>query len=80
MYKKSKDVTMHKIFLRNTRVSRRILFKTDSYQGSLYKRSLYFVESNLWDTLSLETIDLPDNYSFKTRIKRLNCQCVDLLT
>ena len=80
MYKKSKDVTMHKIFLRNTKVSRRILFKTDSYQGSLYKRSLYFVVSNLWDTLSLETIDLPDNYSFKTRIKRLNCQYVDLLT
>ena len=65
MYKKSKDVSMHKVFPRN---SRRIVFKTDGYQGSLYKRSPYFVGSNLWDKLPLEIIEMPDIYSFKTRV------------
>ena len=80
MYKKSKDVTMHKVFPRNTRVSRRIVFKTDGYQGSLYKRSPYFVGSNLWDKLPLEIIEMPDIYSFKTRVKKINCYYVDLLS
>ena len=47
MFKKRGDVTMHKVFARNTRVSRRTVFKTDGYQGSLYKRSPYFVGCNL---------------------------------
>ena len=43
MYKKSKDITMYNVFPRNTRVSRRKVFKSDSYEGTLYKRSPYFV-------------------------------------
>ena len=39
MYKKSKDLTLHKVFVRNTRESARIVFKTDTYEGQLYKRS-----------------------------------------
>ena len=54
-------------------------FKITSLEQRLYKRSPYFVCSNLRDALSLEIIDLPDIYSFKTRIKRLNYQYVDLL-
>ena len=79
MYKKSKDVTMHKVFARNTRVSRRVVFKTDSYEGTLYKRSPYFVGSKLWNDLTLDTIDLPDVFTFKARLKRLNREYVDLL-
>ena len=80
MYKKSKDITMHKVFARNTRVSRRIVFKTDGYQGGLYKRSPYFVGCNLWDSLALDIIEMPDIVSFKTRLKRLNQHYVDLLS
>ena len=36
MNKKSKDVILHKVFVRNTRESNRIIFKTDQYEGSLY--------------------------------------------
>ena len=79
MYKKKCDVTMHKVFPRNTRFSRRIVFKTDSKEGALYKRSPYFVGAKLWDSLSLDTIDLPDIYTFKARLKRLNPVYVDLL-
>ena len=66
MYKKSK------LFPRNTRISRRIVFKTDRYEGTLYKRSPYFVGSKLWDSLSMEIIEMPDIYSFnfKTRLRR----------
>ena len=69
MYKKSKDVFLHKVFPRNTRRSNRIVFKTDSYEGTLYKRSPYFVGTKLWNELKMETITLPDIYSFKTSIK-----------
>ena len=67
MYRKSKDVTMHKCFPRNTRGSRRIVFKTDSYEGSLYKHSPYFVGSKLWNALPQDIIELPDTYTFKDR-------------
>ena len=79
MFKKSKDFTMHKVFPRNTRNSMRIVFKTDNYEGSLYKRSPYFVGSKLWDLLPREIIEIPDIYSFKMRLKRLNKTYVDLL-
>ena len=36
MYKKSKDVTLHKVFARNTCESTNIVFKTDRYDDSLY--------------------------------------------
>ena len=32
----SKDIAMHKVFIRNTRISRRIVFKTDSNEDTLY--------------------------------------------
>ena len=63
MYNKSMDVTIHKVFPRNTRNSRRIVLKTDAYQNSLYKHSQYFVRTTLWDALPREIIDLPDIYS-----------------
>ena len=71
MYKKSKDISMYKVFPRDTRNSRRIVFRTDTYEGSLYKRSPYFVGSKLWDALPKDIINLPDIFSVKTRIKRL---------
>ena len=69
MHEKSKGVTMHKVFSRNTRQSNRIVFKTDNYEGALYKRSPYFVGSKLWNQLPQEIIDTPDLYTFKTRLK-----------
>ena len=70
---------MHKVFPRHTRISRRIVFKTNSYQGSLYKHSPYFVGTTLWDKLPRDTIDLPDIHSFEKKVKGMNCQYVDLL-
>ena len=64
---------MHKVFIRDTRISKRIVFKTDSYEGTLYKQSPYFVGSKLWDGLPTDVIELPDMFSFKARIKRMNC-------
>ena len=68
------------MFPRNTRMSDRIVFKTAAKEGTLYKRSPYFVGAKLWDTLSLHDIDLPDIYAFKSRLKRLNRVYLDLLT
>ena len=55
MYKKSKDPGLHKVFPRNTRASNRIVFKTDQYEGTLYKRSPYFLGSKLWNDLPLDS-------------------------
>ena len=43
LYKKKGDVSMHKVFPRNTRFSRRIVFKTDSKEVAHYKRSPYIL-------------------------------------
>ena len=51
MYEKSKDVLLHKTFPRNTGASTRIVFKTDHYEGTLYKRSPYYVGTKLWNAL-----------------------------
>ena len=79
MYKKSKDVTMHKVFPRNTRNSMHIVFKTDGYQGGLNKHSPNFVGTTLWDALLREIIEMPDIYSFEKRVTGLNCRYIDLL-
>ena len=65
----SKDLSLHKVFARNTRGSHRLVFKTDQYEGTLYKRSPYFTGTNLWNDLSTSDIELPDVFSFKKRLK-----------
>ena len=80
MYKKSKDYTMHKVFPRNTRRSNRIVFKTDTYEGTLYKRSPYFVGSKLWDKLPMDVIEAPNIFVFKKMLRRMNVTYVDLLS
>ena len=80
MYKKSRDLTLHRVFPRNTRMSNRIVFKTANNEGTLYKRSPYFVGSKLWDLLSQHDIELPDLFTFKMRLKRLNRVYIDLLS
>ena len=79
MYKKSKDYTMHKVFPRNTRASNRIVFKTDNYEGSLYKHSPYFVGCKLWDVLPIDVIESQEIFEFKKVIKRMNKKYIDLL-
>ena len=69
MYKKSKDISLHKVFVKNTRGSNRIDFKTDQYEGTLYKRSPYFFGAKMWDALPLEDIELPDIFSFTKKVK-----------
>ena len=71
MYKKSKDLTMHKIFPRNTRESTRIVFKTDRYEGSLYNRSPYFVGSKLWDRLPPDVILSQNIFEFRKHFETL---------
>ena len=66
-------------FPKNTRGSTRTVFKTSNYEGALYKRSPYFVGAKLSDSLSVSDIELPDIYSFKSRLKRLNNVYIDLL-
>ena len=78
-YKKRRDVSLHKVFPRNTRRSIRIVFKTANYPGTLYERSPYFFVAKLWDDLSIADIELPDIFSFKKRLKRLNHVYKDLL-
>ena len=79
MYKKSKDISMLKVFPRNTRRSTRIVFRTDNYEGTLYKRGPYFQGCKFWDNLPLDVVELPDIFSFKIKLKRLNSVYVDLL-
>ena len=79
MYKKSHDVSLHKIFPRNTRRSVRMVFKTSNYEGTLYKRSPYFVGARVWDNLPVEVIEFPDIYMFKSTLKMLNSGYTDLL-
>ena len=58
----------------------RVVFKTDSYEGTLlYKSSPYFVGAKLWDNLTLDNIELSDVFAFKARLKRLNKGYIDLL-
>ena len=64
MYKKSKDLSLHKVFARNTCGSDRIVFKTDQYEGTLSKRSPYFIGSKMWDALPVSDIELPDIFFF----------------
>ena len=78
MYKKSTDITMHKTFPRNTRMSNRTVFKTDNKEGSLHKQSPYFVGAKLWDSPNLSIIVLPDMFSFKKRLNDMNKVYVDL--
>ena len=70
MYKKSKDRSLHKIFVRDTRVSKRIV---------LYKQSPYFVGTKLWNELPKIDIEMPDIFSFKKSIKHNNNVYIDLL-
>ena len=70
--KRCKTVTMHRVFPRNTWRSTRIVFRTDSKEGTLYKRSPFCVGSKLWDALSVDPIELPDVFVLKTRLKRLS--------
>ena len=79
MYKKSTNPTMHKVFPRNTRQSTRIVFRTDKYEGGIYKRSPYFVGTKLWDKLPLNVIESPNMFVFRNNIRRLDKTYVDLL-
>ena len=79
MYKKSKDLTLRKVFPRNTRESVRLVFKTDQYEGALDKRSPYFIGSKLWDALPISDIECPDIFSFRKRLRTYNRVYLNLL-
>ena len=79
MYKKSKDLSLKKVLPRNTRASNRFVFKTDHYEGTLYKRSPYFLGAKLWDNLPVLLTEVPCILEFKKRIKSNNRKYVDLL-
>ena len=79
MYKKILDYTVHKVFPRNTRESNRIVFRTDGYEGALYKCSPYFIGAKLWDRLPCDVIELPNIFVFKNTLRHMNNHCVDLL-
>ena len=79
MYKKSKDLSLLKVFPRITSGSQRVVFKTDHYEGTLYKRSPYFIGTKLWNDLGAHDISLPDIFSFKKCLRRKNMRYVDLL-
>ena len=68
---------MHRVFPRNTRESTRTVFKTDRYEGGLYKRSPYFVGAKLWD--GLDVIESENIFVFKKAIRCMNKEYVDLL-
>ena len=66
---------MHTFFLRYTR---RIIFKTDAYEGTLYKRSPYFVGTKPWDALPIDVTDIPDVLTFKVRLRWFGANPVKL--
>ena len=68
---------MH-FFARNTRGSKRIVFKTEHYEGTLYKRSPYFLGAKLWDALAISHIELSDIFAFRKRLKAMNRTYVKL--
>ena len=79
MYKKSRHASLLQVFPRNTRDSTRTVFRTANFEGTLYKCSPFFVGAKLWDTMAARDIELPDMFSFKVRLKRLNNVHIDLL-
>ena len=79
VYKKSKDLTLRKVFPRNKRESVRLVFKTDQYEGALYKRSPYFIGSKLWDALPISDIECPDIFSFRKHLRTHNRVYLNLL-
>ena len=79
MYKKCKTNELHRVFPRNTRASDPLVFKTDHYEGTLYKRSPYFLGAKMGDELPRADIDLPDIFAFKKRLKSRNMKYVNLL-
>ena len=70
MYKKSKDVTMHKVFPRNTRGSMHIVL-IPKREHCISEVLSYFVGAKLWDALTIDTIELRDVFAFKTRLNML---------
>ena len=78
MYKRRNDVSLLKVFPRNTRRSTRKVFKTANFEGTLYKRSPFYVGANLWDSMAEHDIDMPDIYTFKNRLKKLQNVYIDL--
>ena len=40
---------------------------------------LYVIKKTVWIYLNIDTIELPDVFTFKARLKRLNNEYVDLL-
>ena len=58
-------------------MSRHTVLKTDHYEGTLYKRSPYFLGSKLLDGLPIGDIELPDIFAFK---KRLYFICIFIYT
>ena len=65
IYKKSKDLSLKKVFPRNMRASNQFVFKTDHYEGTLYKRSPYFLGAKLWDNLPVLLTEVPCIFKFK---------------
>ena len=63
MFKKSKYQSLYKICPRNTCETKRTVFKTDHCEGTLYKRSPYFQGCKLWDSLSIDDIEVPDIFA-----------------
>ena len=56
------------------------MFRTDKYEGGIYKRSPYFVATKLWDNLPLNVIESPNMFVFRNNIRRLNKTYVNLLS
>ena len=69
MYKKSCDISLLKVFPRNTRRSTRIAFKTANFESSLYKHSPYFVRAKLLDSMPEDDLGAPDLLRLKLGLK-----------
>ena len=78
MYKQRNDVSLLKVFPRNTHRSTLKVFKTANFEGTLYKRSPFYVGAKLWDSMAEHDIDMPDIYTFKNRLKKLQNVYIDL--
>ena len=71
MYNHKQTLNVRRVHARPTRNALRFTFYTERYNNIKYKNSPYYKGSELWNTLSLETINNDTIFEFKKSIKKI---------
>ena len=60
----------------DTRQDDKVVFKTDIVHYDIYKRSPFYIGTQLWNRLSSELHNLTNKKAYKNDVKRLYLTCV----